>query len=239
VKDSFEGFVTAHPRQPLPDRLTWESDLSAGTARAHWLVIDTLAPAAAATAPLADLNNFETTAVPNFGIQNSGARVVAVTAGSNAASFGLRPGDLIAKIGPRAIPAGVDVIDLLSLNDPGTPLTLTVTRDGAPIELSGTFNPTSAPRVVAFFEHPKPFGRVDLLRAGNLVTATTRGVGGFTLLVSPDQFDFSQPIKVVVDGVTRFDGRVVKSPATLLKWAARDNDRTMLFGAEIKVTIPR
>ena len=63
----------------------------------------------------------------------------------------------------------------------------------------------------------------------------TRGVKEFTLLLSPDQFDFNKNVKVVVNGRVAFDGRVEKSVATLTKWAARDNDRTMLFGAELKI----
>jgi hypothetical protein len=38
-----------------------------------------------------------------------------------------------------------------------------------------------------------------------------------------------------VNGRIAFDGRVDKSADTLRKWAARDNDRTMLFAAEIKI----
>lgn len=67
--------------------------------------------------------------------------------------------------------------------------------------------------------------------------ATTRGVTEFTLLLSPGQFDFGQPIKVTTNGHGAFEGRVEKSVATLLQWAARDNDRTMLFGAEVKVRV--
>jgi hypothetical protein len=78
-------------------------------------------------------------------------------------------------------------------------------------------------------------GRVVLARWENTVTAVTRGVREFTLLLSPDQFDFSKNVKVVVNGRVAFDGRVEKSAATLMKWAARDNDRTMLFGAELTI----
>src|SRR3982751_5830384 len=78
-------------------------------------------------------------------------------------------------------------------------------------------------------------GRVDLVRSGNTVTATTRGVKEFTLLLSPDQFDFDKNVKVVVNGRVAFDARVEKSVATLDKWASRDNDRTMLFGAELTI----
>jgi hypothetical protein len=31
---------------------------------------------------------------------------------------------------------------------------------------------------------------------------------------------------------------VAKDTATLLKWAARDNDRTMLYGAELSIAVP-
>jgi hypothetical protein len=78
-------------------------------------------------------------------------------------------------------------------------------------------------------------GRVELVRSGNTVTAATRGVSAFTLLLSPDRFDFSRNVKVIVNGRVAFDGQVEKSVATLAKWAARDNDRTMLFGAELKI----
>ena len=78
---------------------------------------------------------------------------------------------------------------------------------------------------------------MDLKREGNTVTVTTRRVAAFTLLVSPDQFDLGKPITVVADGKTVFEGTVKPSLATLLKWAAKDNDRTMLFAAELPITL--
>ena len=87
------------------------------------------------------------------------------------------------------------------------------------------------------FEHRKPSGRVDVTRTGNLVKAQTRGVGAFTLLLSPDMFDFSRPIRVETNGNLAFEGMVQKSLSALLTWAARDNDRTMLFGAELHVDV--
>ena len=147
VKEDFETFVRTHPRNPLPDRLTWETSDAHNANRAHWLVID---------------------------------------------SLGSTPGD---------------ARDMPDLN---RSLGFEVFRNGRS-------------------------GRVDLARTGNTVTATTRGVKEFTLLLSPDQFDFTKSVKVMVNGRAAFDGAVEKSVATLTKWAARDNDRTMLFGAEIRI----
>jgi hypothetical protein len=93
------------------------------------------------------------------------------------------------------------------------------------------------PSPIALFARPRLPGRVDLVRTGNTVQATTRGVASFTLLLSPDMFDFNQPIKVVANGRTVFEGRVERNLKTLLKWAARDNDRTMLYAAELKIKL--
>jgi len=165
VKDAFEDFVRSHPRDPVPAALTWETDLTEGTNRAHWLVIDRLT-APAGPNPLPDLNDF---------------------------------------VGERARPGG------------GTPRTVPIARP--------------------LFPRSRPSGRVDLVREGNTIRATTRGVAELTLLISPDAFDLARPITVVADGRPVFAGRVEPSVATLMKWAARDNDRTMLFGGEIRVSL--
>jgi hypothetical protein len=36
---------------------------------------------------------------------------------------------------------------------------------------------------------------------------------------------------------TVFEGPIQKSVRTLLKWGARDNDRTMLFAAELPIEV--
>jgi hypothetical protein len=152
VKNTFEDFVSKHPRDPYPDVLTWTAAVMSPHNRNHWLVID---------------------------------------------EWGKRNGE------PSLMPDA---------------------------------NETSGRGLV--FERLAPSGRVDLLKDGNTVDAVTRGVASFTLLLSPDHFDFTKPVKVKVNQRVAFEGRVERSLATLLKWAARDNDRTMLYGAELKIKVP-
>ena len=237
VKDTYEAFVKAHPRKPFPDTLTWESDLRDNTGRAHWLVINALDPSQKDVSSLPDANERIGAPEPDFGVRTNGARVVGVTTGSNADGLGLIPGDVIARINGRVVPLAMDAIDLLDLLDSGSAVTLTITRAGATQELKGTYKPTLLPKRVPFFTHARPSGRVDLVRAGNTVTATTRHVATFTLLLSPDQFDLAKPVTVVANGRTVFDGMVKQDVGTLLKWAARDNDRTMLYAAELPITL--
>jgi hypothetical protein len=162
MKSTFEKFVADHPRNPHPDRLTWETGGKSHT-RAHWLVIDQL---------------------------------------------GAQPGDAKAMPDVNALDGDDDIARFAA-----TPVSL--------------------------FIRKRYSGRVDLVRTGNTIEATTRGVAAFTLLLSPDRFDFGQPVKVVANGRVVFEGRVEPSLETLLKWAARDNDRTMLYGAELKIKLTR
>ena len=93
-------------------------------------------------------------------------------------------------------------------------------------------------REVSLFARSRPSGRVDVVRKGNTFEAETRGVSSFTLLLSPDVVDFSRPVRVVVNGRDVHEAKAEKSVRTLMTWAARDNDRTMLYGAELKISAP-
>jgi hypothetical protein len=91
---------------------------------------------------------------------------------------------------------------------------------------------------VALYDREKPSGRVDAVRSGNAFELKTRGVRELSLLLSPDAVDFAAPVVVTVNGVTVHKKVVARDVATLVRWAARDNDRSMLYGAELHITVP-
>jgi hypothetical protein len=240
VKGIYEAFVRAHPRVPLPDTITWETATTTQGNRAHWLVIDRLGESRGTAAALPDLNLMPEPPRPDFGARAIGTRINRIMPGSNAEKIGLLPGDVLMHVNEETVPSSVDVGDALSDVKPGAKLEILVARNNAPVELTGTYEPQTMPappRVL--FSRGRTSGRVDVTRSGNTVQAAARGVAAFTLLLSPDQFDFSKPVKVVANGRTVFDGRVQKSVRTLLKYAAADNDRTMLFGAELAIDLTR
>lgn len=238
VKDDFERYAAAHPRTPHPARLTWQTDSTSTRNRAHWLVIDRLT-AATSGAALPDLNDFVAGEEPNFGVRAEGMRITAVRPGSNAQTFGFEPGDIVRRINGRDLPEALELTDFLGIYPPAEALHFAVERGTATVDLKGSYQPTLLPRVTPLFSTPPSSGRVDLVRDGNTITATTRGVAAFTLLLSPDVVDFARPLTVVADGRTVFTGPVTKSVATLLTWAARDNDRTMLYGAALPITLTK
>jgi hypothetical protein len=240
VKEAFETFVRNHPRNPLPDMVTWEAADPTAFNRAHWLVIDRVLEDDVATTSLPDLNNMTDPPAPDFGVRSVGTRINRVVPGSNADRIGVKAGDALVRLNDQPVRVRVDLDEVFDELPAGPAITLLVARNNAPVELTGRYQPqmvTRPPRQV--FDRSVPSGRVDLTRRGNTITATTRGAGGFTLLLSPDQFDFSEKVKVIANGKKVFDGKVQKDLRTLLKWAAEDNDRTMLFGAEVHVDLTR
>jgi acetyl esterase/lipase len=238
VKDDYERFVREHPRRPLPDTLTWETSDVSGHNRAHWLVIDTLGATPNDAKNLDDVNDVPISPRRDFGLQSIGGRVVRVTQESNADRIGFKVGDALVRLNGETVSIGTDILETLSAVKPGTRVDLVVSRNNKPVELSGVYDPpivSYPPRQL--FDRAVPSGRVDLTRDGNTVRAVTRGVTAFTLLISPDQFDLGKPITVIANGRTVVDRRVQKDLGTLLKWSARDNDRTMLFGAEVSIEV--
>ena len=81
-------------------------------------------------------------------------------------------------------------------------------------------------------------GLLDVFREGNRFEVTARGVSEFTLLLNPEEVDFSQPILVYVNGTTVLAEKVLESKETLLKWTQKDLDRKMLFTAELNLQVP-
>ena len=150
---AFEQFVDTHPRDPLPDRLSWQTERVDRYNRFNWLIID-------------QLGHVES----EFHFADS------------------------------------------NLSD--------VRRGGV-------------------FPQSSLTGRVDLVHSGNTVEVSTEGVRKFTLLLSPSRFDFEQPVRVVVNGRVAFQDRVAPSVRTLVEWAARDNDRTALFGASLQIEVAK
>ena len=60
-------FVREHPRDPLPDTLTWETGDPASFNSAHWLVVTSLGKARGEAESLPDLNEMIDPPAPDFG----------------------------------------------------------------------------------------------------------------------------------------------------------------------------
>ena len=238
---SMDRFMADHSRNPLPDKVIWETAQADRSNRAWWVVIDELGAAADQTAEIGP--NAVMSTAPGIGVgiwrdvTGRGVQVGLIQPESPAAVAGLQEGDLIEQVGSTPAPAFAALEAALHAAA-GSSLSLTVSRDGQRRTLSMAIPPNPAGVPVEAFPHPRPSGRVEVDRKGNSIDLKTRGVRRVTLLLSPERFDFSRPISVVANGTTAFEGMLTPSAGVLMKWAVRDNDRTMLFAQELEIRLP-
>ena len=244
-KPAMDAFMTERARRPLPARLSWETERTDRYNRAHWLVITELG----AVEGEPDLDAYNTILDPTQGIQlginmigemvdGSGLRVLQVGPDSMASAAGMVNDDTIVEVEGQSGPSVEDLRQALVGFAPGQQIPMVIQRGGERIAVTFDYPAAAAPRGRQAFPHTVAPGRVELDQRGNTVTANTRGVRRFTLLLSPEQFDFTQPITVVANGVTVFDGMVEPDVATLLRWVATDQDRTAMYGAELDIEVP-
>lgn len=104
-------------------------------------------------------------------------------------------------------------------------------------ELTSTADDRPKNQGARMFPYQGPSGRLELERRDNEVLVRTQGVKRYSLLISPDQFDLERPIKVVTNDVLSFHQKVEPNVETLVDWAARDDDRTMLYADELVIDV--
>lgn len=80
-------------------------------------------------------------------------------------------------------------------------------------------------------------GIMTVNKEGNSFTITAESVDAFTLLLSPEQVDFSEEVSVVVNGRPIFIGKVEQDMNTLLDWVVRDRDKSLLYTAALSLRI--
>ena len=242
---NIDRFIETRPRRSLPDRLVWETESTERFNRAHWLVITELGRVEGETS-FEDFNEI-TPSAPSVPIgfnmlgeleTGAGLQLIDIVPGSLADTAGVKAGDILIEMNGIAVGTVDDLRAAVQAPRDGPGLPLRIQREGESLSFTLTPQDTvEAPPGREAFPHPEPSGRVQLVRNGNEISVVTRGVGRYTLLLSPEQFDFAQPVRVTTNEVLSFEGMVEPSARTLLRWAARDRDRAMLFGAELQIEV--
>ncbi|MFQ5744478.1 MAG: PDZ domain-containing protein [Acidobacteriota bacterium] len=238
---AIDSFIDSTPRNPLPDHLAWETERTDRYDRIHWLLITELGSVEGESS-FKEFNSVIMRPPLSLGVKmdegsTHGVRLVEVESRSPAGSAGLRTGDLIVEAGGAETPTPRELRRVLSGYGFGSSIPVTIVRDGGRRKLTLRVPEEPAPRSLPAFPHAAPSGRIELERRDNTVRVRCRGVRRYMLLLSPEQFDFSKPLRVFTNDAESFNGDIAPDVRALLKWAARDNDRTMLFGAELEIDV--
>lgn len=87
------------------------------------------------------------------------------------------------------------------------------------------------------FRNGARIGKIQVYHKGNHIFVNTNNIRRYTLFLSTEMFDFDRQFMIYTNGKLSYQGTLKKDPSVLLKWFKKDIDRTMLFGAEMKVSV--
>jgi predicted esterase len=89
---------------------------------------------------------------------------------------------------------------------------------------------------IAAYRRNELSGIIKVKRDGNTFHVSSVNVNKFTLLLSSDFIDYNHPVIVYSNGVVVLNKTITPDLNTLFKWNIMDNDRTMLFDAELHLS---
>ena len=228
--------ITNTQRNPFSSEIVWETSNTA-VGRCDWVRIDEIADVGN-NADFQDINLAEITSQIVFGasLAYQGGTLFTVAGlepGSTAHLLGIKNGDQILRIGRFEVLNQADLTVALMGKVPGDSVEVEIIRDGETMILTGTI-----PADELIFRRDVPTGSIRVLADGNQIDVEVSHVGHYTLFISSEQFDLSQPIVVTTNGATTFSEVVTPDVRFMLEQAAEDFDREMIYEARIEIEVP-
>lgn len=234
-------FLAEAVRNPRTSGLTWES-ASPQTGRCDWVRIDEIKDVGSNAGP--EISNLAFDRPPNcaFALDNSfqgpGIRVASLETGSILALGGLQAGDVITRMEGVPIKTDADLREVyfnkLLAKVAGDEFTGEYMRDGKAQSYKVT-----APRAAAGPLYPrlKPTGLIRVHAEGNRVEVQVRGVARYSLFLNSQQFDFTKPLQVTTNGTQSFKAVPATDVGFMLRQAAADDDRTMVYRGIVQIIV--
>lgn len=133
----------------------------------------------------------------------------------------------------RWLPAETPMIEQFKLDNPRDPLPETVQWV---TDRTDRYNRNHWIRI----DERTTIGQPAILqvsREANNITVVADGVTEFTLLLNPEEIDFTEAVRVTVNGSLFSEETVKQDMRTLLNWAQQNFDRSMLFTAELTISL--
>ena len=240
--EAFAGFITSALRDTIPDTIEWAT-AHIETGRRAWAEVLEIG-AADADAPAEAVPDIQVLSSPGrvligIGIdreyEGAGVRVTTVDDRRPAGELGLQEGDVVIRVDDATIADLGDLRVVLGKKRFGDELTVEVRR-GAESVVATTTIPAFTPE--PSYDREREAAWFSLVRDGNTVDVTSRGVRRLRLHLSDAQFDLTNEIVVVVNGIER--ARELRAPdlqRVVEDWAS-NADSGSLFPAFIDVAVP-
>jgi predicted esterase len=233
-------FLHRHPRDPFPHEITWEA---AGKeyGRCRWFRIDDVAVAEAKPWH-GDHNEIMVDERVAFGFyadydyDGEGVRVDGLADGDVLARrLPLQEGDVIVRCNDMDIKTHEDLNEFKDGISRGDRVRVRVERAGETVDLTANL-----PEVQKhfLFKRDVPSAMAKVSFEANRVSVKGSRLGGFTLFLHPDMFDFDRRVLVEVDDDVVFEGYVEPNVEFMLRNFLENRDRKALYVTELTVVLP-
>lgn len=229
-------FMAHTARDAFPSEVVWETS-NVAVGRCDWVRIDEIADIGN-NEEFEDVNLLEVPQQVVFGASlayqgGSLFTVAGLEPGSTAHIMGIKNGDQILRIGNLNVLAQTDLGVAMMGKSPGDSVEVELIRDGETLVLLG-----EVPAGDPIYRRDVPTGSIRVLADGNHIDVDVRQVSHYTLFISSQQFDLSQPIQVTTNGQVSFSGVVTPDKQFMLERAAEDFDRQTIYEAAIEIAVP-
>jgi hypothetical protein len=229
-------FITGTERNPFSSEVVWETSNTA-VGRCDWVRIDEIADVGN-NAEFEDVNLAEVPQQIVIGASlayqgGSLFTVAGLEPGSTAHLMGVKNGDQIIRVGNLEVLNQTDLSVAMMGKFPGDTVEVELIRDGETLALVGKVPPADP-----IYGRDVPTGSIRAVVDGNAIDVSVSYVGHYTLFISSQQFDLSQPIHVTTNGHISFAGIVSRDIRFMLERAAEDFDRRMIYEAAIEIEVP-
>jgi hypothetical protein len=230
-------WMDARRREPHPDKVVWEG-VDGAPSRVHWLRV-TEVGGKADDAMFPDVNpEIASRVVMGVRIDQGytlGIRIQSVDAGTPAEAMGVRPNDVLTHFDGNALQDTRQLAGLLRQKEGGDAFEVTVRRGEETVKLAGKFAPTRTQRP---FTRAKPHGSIEAVRKGNRIEVRTSRIAAFEIYLAEAMVDLAKPVTVVVNGKTVHEAVVAPDLAFVVEQSMADRDRTMVYLARLRITVP-
>ncbi len=228
--------ISTTTRNPYPSDVVWETS-NAAAGRCDWVRIDEIADVGN-NVEFDDINLAVLSDRIVFGasLAYQGGTLFTVAGlepGSTAHLMGIKNGDQIIRLNHLDVLTQADLTYALAGKFPGDTVEAEIIRDGEPLTLTGTIPPDEL-----IYRRDVPTGSIRVHAEDNQIDVAVSHVARFTLLISSEQFDLSQPLEVTTNGVVTFSEKVAPDVRFMLEQAAEDLDRTTVYETYIEIQVP-
>lgn len=232
------NFFKANSRNPLPNKLTWET-VHQEQGRINWLAITAVDSTLQKQEWHKDYNLKLTDDRVTFGFRTDrkfkgdGIRIDKISGKKYlCGKLGMLDGDIIIKINDTKIDSTIKMSSLKKEIHRGDSISFTVLRDEKELVFNGKL---ADPEQYDLFTRKEKSGKINAHFIANTFHIQASRISSFSIYIHPAMVQLSQPIKIIVNGKEVYNKKIEMDVEFLINNYNINKDKALLYVNKIDV----